>query len=63
MNNRRPGLGRGLGSLIPTAPEGAASATAGPAAPASGVPTRRLPLGEVYRPDLDDGLAGRRCST
>ena len=55
MNDRRRGLGRGLGSLIPTAPEGAA-ATA-PAAPASGVPTRRLPLGEVYRPELDDASA------
>jgi ParB family transcriptional regulator, chromosome partitioning protein len=54
MNDRRRGLGRGLGSLIPTAPEGAASATA---APASGVPTRRLPLGEVYRPEPDDALA------
>jgi ParB family transcriptional regulator, chromosome partitioning protein len=53
MNDRRRGLGRGLGSLIPTAPEGVAPATQDLAAPASGVPTRRLPLGEVYRPELD----------
>jgi ParB family chromosome partitioning protein len=57
MNDRRRGLGRGLGSLIPTAPEGAipgsASAAAG-AATANPVPTRRLPLGEVYRPDPDE---------
>jgi ParB family chromosome partitioning protein len=57
MNDRRRGLGRGLGSLIPTAPEGAASATATTAGPASGVPTRRLPLGELYRPELDDAAA------
>ncbi|MBR7824797.1 ParB/RepB/Spo0J family partition protein [Actinospica sp. MGRD01-02] len=57
MNDRRRGLGRGLGSLIPTAPEGAIpgspSAAAG-AATANPVPTRRLPLGEVYRPDADE---------
>jgi ParB family transcriptional regulator, chromosome partitioning protein len=61
MNDRKRGLGRGLGALIPTAPEGV-----GPgAAPASGVgpqragmpavtaPARRLALGEIYRPGLD----------
>ena len=52
MNDRRRGLGRGLGSLIPTAPEGAAPGPA--AATASGVPTRRLPLGEVYRPESEE---------
>lgn len=57
MNDRRRGLGRGLGSLIPTAPEGAAPANSATAATASGVPTRRLPLGEVYRPELDDASA------
>jgi ParB family chromosome partitioning protein len=56
MNDRRRGLGRGLGSLIPTAPEGGAP---GPAATsvgtnASAVPTRRLPLGEVYRPESEE---------
>jgi len=56
MNDRRRGLGRGLGSLIPTAPEGAAPGTAGAIAP-SGVPPRRLPLGEVYRPELDEASA------
>jgi ParB family chromosome partitioning protein len=56
MNDRRRGLGRGLGSLIPTAPEGVAPAAAGAAgtATATGVPPRRLPLGEVYRPELDE---------
>ncbi len=53
MNDRRRGLGRGLGSLIPTAPDGVApgspSASAGAATAVP--PTRRLPLGEVYRPD------------
>ena len=58
MNDRRRGLGRGLGSLIPTAPEGVAPTAGDPTAPASGVPTRRLPLGEVYRPDLDGADAG-----
>lgn len=58
MNDRRRGLGRGLGSLIPTAPEGAAPATQDSTAPASGVPARRLPLGEVYRSDLDGLDAG-----
>jgi ParB family transcriptional regulator, chromosome partitioning protein len=58
MNDRRRGLGRGLGSLIPTAPEGVASATQELGAPASGVTTRRLPLGEVYRPELDAAAAG-----
>jgi ParB family transcriptional regulator, chromosome partitioning protein len=53
MNDRRRGLGRGLGSLIPTGPEGVASATQELDPPASGVPTRRLPLGEVYRPEVD----------
>jgi ParB family transcriptional regulator, chromosome partitioning protein len=53
MNDRRRGLGRGLGSLIPTGPEGAGSATQELDPPASGVPTRRLPLGEVYRPEAD----------
>ena len=53
MNDRRRGLGRGLGSLIPTAPEGAAAPAAISGAPAAGVPTRRLPLGEVYRAELD----------
>jgi ParB family chromosome partitioning protein len=56
MNDRRRGLGRGLGSLIPTAPEGAAPLGSGAAgtATANGLPTRRLPLGEVYRPELDE---------
>ena len=57
MNDRRRGLGRGLGSLIPTAPEGAAPGTTATAAPSGGVPTRRLPLGEVYRPELDEAPA------
>ena len=57
MNDRRRGLGRGLGSLIPTAPEGAAAGSPALAAPASGVPTRRLPLGEVYRPEPDEVAA------
>ena len=55
MNDRRRGLGRGLGSLIPTAPEGAEPSSA--SATATGVPPRRLPLGEVYRPELDDAAA------
>jgi ParB family chromosome partitioning protein len=57
MNDRRRGLGRGLGSLIPTAPEGAAPspATGGTAtATATAVPARRLPLGEVYRADSEE---------
>jgi ParB family transcriptional regulator, chromosome partitioning protein len=55
MNDRRRGLGRGLGSLIPTAPEGAAPAAA-PAGTATvtTVPPRRLPLGEVYRPEAEE---------
>ena len=54
MNDRRRGLGRGLGSLIPTAPEGVApggTASATGTATATGLPPRRLPLGEVYRPE------------
>jgi len=59
MNDRRRGLGRGLGSLIPTAPEGVAPGTAAPAAgtgtiTTTGAPSRRLPLGEVYRPESDE---------
>jgi ParB family transcriptional regulator, chromosome partitioning protein len=55
MNDRRRGLGRGLGSLIPTAPEGAAApGTATASGTSTAVPPRRLPLGEVYRPELDE---------
>ena len=65
MNDRRRGLGRGLGALIPTMPpEGAegvaarpASAVTQPASAAAGttaVPPRRLPLGEIYRADAED---------
>ncbi len=68
MNDRRRGLGRGLGALIPTMPpEGAAGAppVTAPAAPragapasapaaGSGVPPRRFPLGEIYRADADE---------
>ena len=66
MNDRRRGLGRGLGALIPTMPpEGAEGATpvTAPAAPRAGastaatgsaVPPRRLPLGEIYRADTDE---------
>lgn len=57
MNDRRRGLGRGLGSLIPTAPEGAEAGEAG-LAPAP-VPSRRLPLGEVYRPEAEEAEAPR----
>ncbi len=58
MNDRRRGLGRGLGSLIPTAPEGAEAPGAATASgTATAVPPRRLPLGEVYRADLDDAAA------
>ncbi|MBR7834353.1 ParB/RepB/Spo0J family partition protein [Actinospica durhamensis] len=49
MNDRRRGLGRGLGSLIPTGPEGAEAPALSPAS--APVPARRLPLGEVYRPE------------
>jgi ParB family chromosome partitioning protein len=59
MNDRRRGLGRGLGALIPTMPpeggEGTSALTApapGPAAPS--VPPRRLPLGEIYRADAEE---------
>jgi len=56
MNDRRRGLGRGLGALIPTLPaegtEGAAALTAPAASPA--VPQRRLPLGEIYRADIEE---------
>ena len=56
MNDRRRGLGRGLGALIPTMPadgaEGGSALTAPAVAPP--VPQRRLPLGEIYRPGLDD---------
>lgn len=56
MNDRRRGLGRGLGSLIPTAPEGVApgNPSAAAAAGTSTMPARRLPLGEVYRPEADE---------
>jgi len=66
MNDRRRGLGRGLGALIPTMPpegaEGAAARPAsavtqpGPAASAgtAAVPPRRLPLGEIYRADAEE---------
>lgn len=67
MNDRRRGLGRGLGALIPTMPpEGAEGAVtrpapavtqpgaAGAAAGTGAVPPRRLPLGEIYRADADD---------
>jgi ParB family chromosome partitioning protein len=65
MNDRRRGLGRGLGALIPTMPpeeaEGAAprpaSAVTQPGPAAAGgnsVPARRLPLGEIYRADAED---------
>jgi ParB family chromosome partitioning protein len=56
MNDRRRGLGRGLGALIPTMPaEGAegTSALTAPAASAPAVPQRRLPLGEIYRADAE----------
>ena len=53
MNDRRRGLGRGLGSLIPTAPEGTAPSSTGTAT-ATAVPPRRLPLGEVYRAEADE---------
>jgi ParB family transcriptional regulator, chromosome partitioning protein len=56
MNDRRRGLGRGLGALIPTMPgegaEGTSALTAPAAAPA--VPQRRLPLGEIYRADAEE---------
>lgn len=56
MNDRRRGLGRGLGALIPTMPaEGAESTAALTApAPAPAVPQRRLPLGEIYRADAEE---------
>ena len=58
MNDRRRGLGRGLGSLIPTAPEGtAAPGTATASGTSTAVPPRRLPLGEVYRPEPDEPAA------
>lgn len=56
MNDRRRGLGRGLGALIPTMPtegaEGTSALTAPAAAPS--VPQRRLPLGEIYRPGMEE---------
>lgn len=56
MNDRRRGLGRGLGALIPTMPaegaEGTSALTAPAAAPS--VPQRRLPLGEIYRPEAEE---------
>src|SRR6185437_1805153 len=50
------GLGRGLGALIPTMPaEGAQIRPWLPGrAAVPSVTQRRLPLGEIYRPDLDD---------
>jgi ParB family chromosome partitioning protein len=65
MNDRRRGLGRGLGALIPTMPTEGAEGAAALTAPAVGTqvaaPQRRLPLGEVYRADADEaGVAGGR---
>ncbi|MGH6657827.1 MAG: ParB/RepB/Spo0J family partition protein [Actinocrinis sp.] len=63
MNDRRRGLGRGLGALIPTMPvegaEGTALTAPAPApatapAGAPSVPPRRLPLGEIYRADAEE---------
>jgi len=63
MNDRRRGLGRGLGALIPTMPpEGAEGVAARPAsavtqpgpAASAAVPPRRLPLGEIYRADAEE---------
>jgi ParB family transcriptional regulator, chromosome partitioning protein len=58
MNDRRRGLGRGLGALIPTMPaegaESTAALTAPAPAPAPAVPQRRLPLGEIYRADAEE---------
>ncbi len=59
MNDRRRGLGRGLGALIPTMPVEGAEGTSALTAPATGVtgapvPQRRLPLGEIYRADAEE---------
>jgi ParB family transcriptional regulator, chromosome partitioning protein len=72
MNNQKPrGLGRGLGALIPSAPaDGAApGAVTAPGlvtqrlgAPAVTAPARKLPLGEIYRADLDTDPVSRETS-
>ena len=59
MNDRRrPGLGKGLGALIPTAPgQGYGALTTAGAVPAqiSGAgSTGKVGLGEIYRADLDE---------
>ncbi len=54
MNDRRRGLGRGLGALIPTMPAEGTEGTAALTAPAPSVPQRRLPLGEIYRADAEE---------
>ncbi|HEV2346572.1 MAG TPA: ParB/RepB/Spo0J family partition protein [Actinocrinis sp.] len=54
MNDRRRGLGRGLGALIPTMPADGTEGTSALTAPAPAVPQRRLPLGEIYRADAEE---------
>lgn len=60
MNDRRrtPGLGKGLGALIPTAPGqgmgGLATKSAVPAQISGGGSTAKVGLGEIYRADLDE---------
>jgi ParB family chromosome partitioning protein len=54
MNDRRRGLGRGLGALIPTMPAEGTEGTTALTAPAPAVPQRRLPLGEIYRADAEE---------
>src|SRR5580658_2644096 len=59
MNDRRraPGLGRGLGALIPGAPgQGMGALATKSAVPAqiSGAGAAKVGLGEIYRADLDE---------
>jgi ParB family chromosome partitioning protein len=65
MNDRRRGLGRGLGALIPTMPVEGGEGTSALTAPAGGgaapsVPQRRLPLGEIYRAEAEEEAESTR---